>query len=287
MKITVWGCRGSICVPGASTRRYGGNTTCVDVRRSTGEIIIIDAGSGIRNLGKKIIKDNTTRNLLLTLTHAHWDHLIGFPFFSPAYDPEYHITLCGGPDQKHTVEEYLRHQMEPPYFPVEMSAMKAQFHDGCHCSSASCNGSMEGILKHHECTSIALNHPNGGFGFKFTDDGKTFAFLSDNEIRFAHERGLPREKYVEFCQGVDLLFQDAQYTEEEYQTTRGWGHSTYEDATQLAIDAGVKSMGLFHHDPDRTDDQLDRQVELCRDRIARSGCHINCFAAAEGDVIEL
>jgi ribonuclease BN (tRNA processing enzyme) len=177
--------------------------------------------------------------------------------------------------------------MEPPYFPVDMSAMKANFQAGCQCPDDTCDGSMRGILAQHSCQSIPLNHPNGGFGFKFTDNGKTFVFLSDNEIRFTHPGGLARQKYVEFCHGADLVFHDAQYTEEEYQITRGWGHSTYADATQLALDANVKSLGLFHHDPDRTDDALDRHVDFCREMAARARSPLQCFAASEGQVIHL
>ena len=134
---------------------------------------------------------------------------------------------------------------------------------------------------------MPLNHPNGGYGYKFIERGKAFVFLTDNELSFQHEGGLSRTQYTEFCQGVDLLIHDAQYTDEEYKLTRGWGHSTFGDATDLAIEAGVKCLGLFHHDPDRTDDDLDRQVKFCQERIYLTDNPVECFAAAEGMVIEL
>lgn len=134
---------------------------------------------------------------------------------------------------------------------------------------------------------IALNHPNGGYGFEIIDRGETFIFLTDNELGFQHEGGLSREQYMDFCRGADLLFHDAQYSDEEYMLTRGWGHSTFGDAMDLAIEAGVKRLGLVHHDPDRTDDDLDRQVEVCRERIRSVGAAVECLAAAEGMVIDL
>jgi len=287
MKITVWGCRGSICVSGPTTRSYGGNTTCLEIRMSSGRLIIVDAGSGMRLLGKKIMRGDFTQDIVFVLTHAHRDHLIGFPFFAPAYHKNFSITLCGGATSTHRIKDHLRHEMEEPYFPINIDIMKAELRSGCCCSEAGCDGSMNGLLDQNQCHSIPLNHPNGGYGFKFTDNGKTFIFLPDNELRHLHAGGMSREHYVNFCKGADLLFHDAQYTDKEYAKTRGWGHSTYEDAVQLAIDADVKSLGLFHHDPDRSDDEIDQQVGACRKMIGQSGAKIDCFAVTENMIIDL
>jgi ribonuclease BN (tRNA processing enzyme) len=138
-----------------------------------------------------------------------------------------------------------------------------------------------------EVRPVPLNHPNGGYGYKFMERGKTFVFLTDNELDFHHEGGLSRGQYLEFCRGADLLLHDAQYTEEEYKITRGWGHSTMGQATDLAIEAGVKSLGLFHHDPDHSDDEINRQVESCRERIKLETGTVECFATAEGMEIDL
>jgi ribonuclease BN (tRNA processing enzyme) len=138
-----------------------------------------------------------------------------------------------------------------------------------------------------QCHSIPLNHPNGGFGFRFVSDGKTFVFLTDNELRFHHEKGPSRDVFVRECRGADLLFHDAQYTESDYAAKRGWGHSTYADAVDLAMDAGVKRLGLFHHDPERTDDEIDREVARCQERIAQAGSDLQCFACADGMLIEV
>ena len=282
MEVKIWGCRGSITSPGEMTLKYGGESTCLEVSSKLGERIIIDFGSGIRKLGQELLKDKTITELRLLLTHSHWDHLVGFPFFVPAYLPRFTITLCGGPQPQQSVMKYLSHQMEAPYFPVDFSAMKAKFQKGCQCAQTYCDHAMNGGLKSIRCESIALNHPNGGYGFKLTQTNKSFVFLTDNEIRFSHEEGLPREDYINFCKNADLLFHDAQYTEEEYKNRQGWGHSTFIDAVQLALDAGVKSLGLFHHDPDHSDDFIDQQVELCQNYIKQSGSTMKCFACMEG-----
>ncbi len=284
MKIRIWGCRGSIATPGPTTLRYGGNSTCLEIRTTTGQVIIVDAGSGVRNLGKDLILENNVTRIRFFFTHSHWDHLMGFPFFQPAYSALYSITFCGGPHAQDSIRSYLTHQMKAPYSPVDFNLLKAKFDFRCErpdMEPGNCR--LDGM----EVCPVPLNHPNGGYGYKFIDRGKTFVFLTDNELSFQHKGGLSWAQYTEFCRGVDLLIHDAQYTDEEYKLTRGWGHSTFGDAANLAIEAGVKCLGLFHHDPDRTDDDLDRQVEFCRERICLADNAVECFAAAEGMVIEL
>lgn len=287
MKVKVWGCRGSLPTPGRATLKYGGESTCVEVQSETGQHFAVDAGSGIRRMGLSLLKERSVSHVTLLLTHSHWDHLVGFPFFAPAYVPDFSITVCGGPRAQKTVWEYLTRQMEAPYFPVDFSALKAKFSLGCACDRLVCDHILPQSDRSIHCHSVALNHPNGGYGFKFVGEGKTFIFLTDNEIRYHHDGGLPRGAYVEACAEADLLFHDAQYTEEEYAGKRGWGHSTTVDAVELAMEAGVKRLGLFHHDPERSDDDLDREVDRCRDRIAKAGSTLECFACAEGMLVEV
>jgi len=288
MKIKIWGCRGSIATPGATTLRYGGNTTCVEIRTAEGEAagqnIVVDAGSGVRLLGKALRREKKISHIRFFFSHSHWDHLVGFPFFEPAYFPDYHIVFCGGPHAQDSIKRYLSRQMKAPFFPVDFSLLKAQFDFCCerpHQEPGPCR--FDGM----EVSPAPLNHPNGGYGFKFVEKGKAFVFFPDNELGFQHEGGLDRAAYVEFCRGAGLLIHDAQYTGTEYQRTRGWGHSTYADTVDLAVASGVKRLGLFHHDPDRTDDDLDRQVEVCRERIREARSNIECFACAEGMMLEL
>jgi len=284
MKIRIWGCRGSIPTPGPATLRYGGNTTCVEIRTSRDQLIIIDAGSGVRNLGWALSQKKEVHQIRFFFTHSHWDHLLGFPFFQPAYSENSHITFCSGSHAQDSIRTYLAHQMQAPYFPVDFNLLRAKFDFRCerpNMEPGPCR--LDGL----EVLPVSLSHPNGGYGYKFIEQGQTFVFLTDNELGFQHEGGLSREEYVDFCRGVDLLFHDAQYTDEEYKFTHNWGHSTFADATDLAIEAGVKRLGLIHHDPNRTDDDLDRQTASCKERIRLAGSAVECLAVAEGMVIEL
>ncbi|MBI3038138.1 MBL fold metallo-hydrolase [bacterium] len=275
MKIKIWGARGSIPSPGKETLKYGGNTTCLEIRPKSGSLIVVDAGSGIRSLGNHLLKEKGLSELFLVFTHSHWDHLLGFPFFKPAYFSRFKINVYGGPNALESLRSFLLHQMSAPYFPVEFNVMKAKFSFGYECPNIGTIGLVDFI-------PIPLSHPNGGYGFKFVAEDKTFVFLTDNEPDFPHPGGLKREDYIGFCRGADLLLHDAQYTDEEYKVTRGWGHSTYFSATQMAISAKVKSFGIFHHDPDRTDEDLDSQLKYCKKLIHDAGENMNCFAASEG-----
>ena len=163
--------------------------------------------------------------------------------------------------------------------------LKARFNFRCDHQKSEQGHCILGTMG---CQAFPLSHPNGGWGYRFTENGKTLIFISDNELGFQHEGGLTRDRYIEICRGADLLLHDAQYTDEEYgQKTRGWGHTTFREAVDLAIAAGVGRLGLLHHDPDRTDDALDRQLDLCHKRLEQAGSAIECLACAEGMVFDL
>ena len=280
MKITIWGCRGSIPSPGCDTNVYGGNTTCVEVRLEDGTLLIIDAGTGMRCLGNAILEAGGHRQIYLLLTHAHWDHLQGFPFFVPAYQEGYSISVRGGPQAQQYLQSFLAHQMDPPYFPVPFGDLKAEF------DFQEENG-VSMTIGNARIQPIVLKHPNGGYGYKMTENGRTFVFLTDNEIGFDHPGGLSDGEYVEICRDADLLLHDGQFTDEEYRITRGWGHSTFQAVTDLAIAASVDRLGIFHHDPRHLDQDLDRLIEECRLRISRAGGRIDCFGTKEGMEINL
>jgi len=274
MQITVWGCRGSLPVSGAESNYFGGSTTCIEIRLEDGGLIVIDAGTGIRPLGKKLLSERRGGEITLILTHSHWDHLMGFPFFGPAYQKGFSIHVRGGPIAKETVRKFLEHQMEPPYFPVSFSAMKAQF-DYTH-----------GIPKIKqvggaEVTPIPLSHPNGGYGYRIDEAGKSFVFLTDNELGYVHEGGATMSDYIRFCRKADLLLHDSQYTFSEYEQYEGWGHSTFRDAEKLAAGAGVRRLGFCHHDPDRKDDELKRIIDGCRRSLSEQNVKLDCFGARE------
>jgi phosphoribosyl 1,2-cyclic phosphodiesterase len=284
MRIKVWGARGSISVTGPDTLFYGGNTTCLELRSANGDLVLIDAGTGVRQAGKALMMPGEPRHVRFFFTHSHWDHLFGFPFFEPAYLPEFHLRFCGGVHAQESIRRYLGHQMEAPYFPVDFSNLKARCSFQCDNPHTPDLGCQLGGLR---IERIALNHPNGGFGFRFTEDGRSFVFLTDNELGFEHPGGPSPAAFADFCRGATLLFHDAQYTDVEYEHTRGWGHSTYRDAVGLALAAGVERLGFFHHDPDRTDAQLDKQVAYWQAHLKETGSSIACFAAAEGMVIDV
>jgi len=273
MRIKVWGCRGSIPSPGGDTSKYGGNTTCIEVRLGDGSLVVIDAGSGIRNLGREITRQGGPELIHLLLTHAHWDHLQGFPFFLPAYQKRFTLQVWGGPRSASALRSYLRQQLTPPFFPVKFSQLGARIRFPAKPSSQIAIGGAR-------IRAIPLTHPDGGYGFKFSEEGKSFVFLTDNELGFRHPGGLPARRYAEVCRGADLVLHDAQFTEEQYELTRGWGHSTFQAAVELCRAAGPKRFGLFHHDPQHSDAQLDRLAGDCRRALGRGGPE--CFAAVEG-----
>ena len=270
MQIRCWGSRGSIPVSGAAYLRYGGDTTCIEIRNATDDIIIVDAGTGIRRLGNALVEEERLRCHVI-FTHAHWDHVMGFPFFKPIFMHQTELVLHKCPFQSKFVETILQKVMSPPTFPVRYRDLvaKIDYEEACP---------IDFNIGSTTISPIPLSHPNSGSGYKFTENGRTFVFLTDNELGFIHPQGRGFDDYLDFCRGADLLIHDAEYTPDEYRTTREWGHSTYTDAVDLALAAGVRRLGLFHINQDRTDDALDLMVAACRQRIAEDGRELECFA---------
>jgi phosphoribosyl 1,2-cyclic phosphodiesterase len=277
MMIRCWGARGSIPVSGGSYVRYGGDTACMEVRTDRGSVVIIDAGTGIRRLGNLLLAENRNRYTML-FTHVHWDHIIGLPFFRPLFLKSTHLSVRGCPFLLPSFLETIAPIMKTPYFPVDIESIKADvdYLDFCQGTIR-----IDGMA----ITSIPLSHPNGGIGFRFEEKGRSFVYLTDNELGYQHPGGMAYDDYREFSKGADLLVHDAEYLPGEYRKTKRWGHSTYTEALQLALDAGVSRLGLFHHNPDRTDDALDQMVEECRKKVA--GHAIDCFALTQDTEIIL
>jgi len=270
MIIKCWGSRGSIPVSGEEYIKYGGDTTCLEIRTKSDDIIIVDAGTGIRRLGSKLIDESRYRYNLI-FTHSHWDHLMGFPFFKPLYEEQAEFMMYRCPFHSKFVETILSRIMTPPSFPVRYSKISAKMeYVGASVSSFEI-GSVT-------ITPIPISHPDKGSGYKFTEDGKTFVFLTDNELGFIHPGGLAYKDYMEFSAGADLLIHDAEYLPEEYPSKIEWGHSVFTETLDLAIEAGVKQFGLFHLNQERTDQQVDEMVESCRQTIAAGGHNLECFA---------
>lgn len=279
MIVRCWGSRGSVPVSGSEYLKYGGDTTCMEIIGKDGDIIIVDAGTGIRKLGKELFKAKT-RSYSMIFTHAHWDHIMGFPFFRPAYMKEATLQLYGCPFAQQSVKDIISKSMSPPYFPINLDELRANitFHGACS------GGFQVGSI---QVTPILLSHPNQGIGYKFVEEDKYFVFLTDDELSFKHPGGLDFQDYVDFSTGADLLIHDSEFTSEEYRVTKGWGHSTYEDALRLAMDAHVRQFGLFHHNQDRSDKVLDGIVKSCQEVSNDRHASVDVFAVCAGSEIAL
>jgi phosphoribosyl 1,2-cyclic phosphodiesterase len=273
MIIRCHGARGSIPVSGPKYVRYGGDTTCIEIRTRNDEVIIVDAGSGIRRLGNRLLEEEKYHYHLI-FTHSHLDHILGFPFFKPIYREEATIHLMGCPTTQGNIQKLLGKAMSAPLFPIQFDALLATIDYDVECR-------FDYQIDSIKIYPINLSHPNGGMGYKFVEDGKSFVFLTDNELRHKHRNGRSFEDYVEFSRGADLLIHDSEYTREEYHMTKGWGHSTYPDVLELAQKARVKSLGLFHHNQDRSDDDQDLIVEECRSINRDKHVDMDCFALTQ------
>lgn len=288
MKVRFWGTRGSIATPGASTMRYGGNTSCVELR-SGKHLIIFDAGTGIRDLGNLLLKEfaNEPLTIHVFISHTHWDHIQGFPFFLPAYEPKNTIHLYGPPGRDKSLDKILKIQMDSDYFPVELGSMsaKVQIHEMREDVTIG-----ELSVRH-----FYLNHPALCLSYRVSDGKHTVVYATDNEpyqgTLFRHSQGKDKatdfpvyldEKFVEFLSHADLLIGEAQYTTEEYKEKRGWGHSPLESVVRFSVQANVKKFALFHHDPMHDDDFIDGMVQEAKQQTAVFEGNTECIGAREG-----
>ena len=276
-RITFWGVRGSIPTPGLGTVRYGGNTTCVEVRCGN-DIIILDAGTGLRKLGQSLLDEFKSRplNLTLLLSHTHWDHIQGLPFFAPIYESRCRLRILGSEGARKGLTAALTGQMESTYFPVPFSKLPS-------------NIEIEELKDFSFAIGPVLvraqraNHPGVTVGYRlFTPDG-IVAFFPDTEPR----KGGDDRDMLDFVSGVDVLILDSQYDRKEYVKHVGWGHGCVDDSVALALKAGVKKLVLFHHDPDHDDQRLDAFVKYARSLVKKAKGTLKVEAAREGMTIEL
>jgi len=279
MEIRFWGTRGSIPAPGPNTLEFGGNTTCVEVVLRSGRRIVIDGGTGIRLLGEHLKTKVATIRLNLLLTHNHWDHLIGLPFFAPIYREDSEIKIDGWPLAFQALKRVFDDHMGDGFFPVAFDQLKA------HISFANKIARSPQVLDDVEIEALPLNHPQGCLGFRFQEEGQTMVFITDNELGL--DGGYRFPDFVKFAKGADLLIHDAQYVPEEMPVHRGWGHSTYQEAVNLALEAGAKTLLLTHHDPSRTDEQIRQILRRAREIVVAAGGNLTIDGAREGDIISL
>ncbi len=279
MIVRCWGSRGSISVSGRDFIKYGGDTTCIEIRTRDNRVVIVDAGSGIRRLGNRLLREGLFQYDLL-FTHTHWDHILGFPFFKPIYLERAALTIHSCLSFQGNMDKLLSRIMAPPHFPVPFGEIKARMDFVPACSPEFSLGSLR-------VRTIPLSHPNMGVGYRFDEDGKSFVFLTDNELSHRHRGGRSAAEYRDFCRGADLLFHDAEYTEEEYETKRTWGHSHFREALDLALAAGVRRFGLYHHNQDRDDAGVDWMVARCRETVLNLKAGLDCFGVCQDDEFTL
>lgn len=283
LRVQFWGTRGSIPSPGRRTVRYGGNTPCVEIRTEDGWLVILDAGTGIRELGLSLQdrSDGAPLEGDIFLTHAHWDHIQGIPFFAPIFQRGNHFTIWGSKALEGSVDRVVRDQMSPVVFPVTFEELDARI----DFSSIAAGERRTG--RGYEVEAFDVQHPGGALGYRFRApaSSQSIVYVSDNEVgapeKYDSAPGW-RQSFVAFVRGATVLVHDTMYTTEEYDHHRGWGHSTFRDAVEVALEAEVGTLVLFHHEPRRSDEELDQRVDECRALVRSHGGTLKVLGAAEG-----
>jgi phosphoribosyl 1,2-cyclic phosphodiesterase len=276
-QLKFWGVRGSIPTPGSGTVRYGGNTSCVEVRNGD-DIIILDAGTGLRALGGALLAEfkNQPLNLTLLLTHTHWDHIQGLPFFAPIYNPRCRLRIVGAHGSRESLVNALTGQMESTYFPVPFAKVPGNIEIE---EVTDFNFSIGPV----QVRALRSNHPGLCFGYRLFSPDSLIVFFPDSEPRADGEDG----EMVEFIRDADVLILDSQYDAAEYKTHVGWGHGCLDDSVEVALKAGVCRLFLFHHDPSHDDKRLDAFVKRARQLVAKRKSKMKVDAAREGMTIDL
>jgi len=292
MRIRFWGTRGSLATPGPTTLRYGGNTSCVEARAADGTLIVLDCGTGAHRLGQALIAESQrpVRGHLM-ISHTHWDHIQGFPFFAPVFvqGSEWDLYAPSGLGER--LETVLSAQMQHPYFPVTLGQLAATIRYSDLGEGALTVGGVRVVAQY-------LNHPALTLGYRLEADGVAIVYACDHEPHMrepaeaagAAGEGMPHAedaRHVAFLEGADLVIHDAQYTWADYAEKVNWGHSPAEAAVDYALAAHARRLALTHHDPLRDDDAVDRLVEACRARVRKAGGTLEVFAAAEGLTLDL
>lgn len=259
MDVRVWGCRGSVAAPGPDTVKYGGNTSCVEVRLVSGHVLVLDAGTGIRPLGV-VLQGSPCPELHILLSHLHMDHLQGLGFFRPLYDPELEIHVWGPPSPVQPLAERIAMYLSPPLFPVRLEEVESQltFHDAPSEPVTIGSATIRSCLVQHQGPTV---------GYRIEEDGRSFVYLPDHEPSLGTDlRSVPAEwmSGYEIAHRADVLFHDAQYRDHEYGAHVGWGHSGIAHAVEFADKAEVQNLVLFHHDPYHDDDELEEVLKEAR-----------------------
>jgi CheY-like chemotaxis protein len=289
MYVRFWGTRGSIAKPGPHTLRYGGNTSCVEVRAEDGTLVVLDCGTGAHVLGRELAASQGAGQGYLLIGHSHWDHIQGFPFFDPLFvaGGVWDVYAPGGRGRQ--LESTLAGQMAYEYSPITLDALEAKvkFHD-----------LREGVFEigGFRVTTQFMNHPSLTLGYRLEADGAVLVYATDHEPHSLYPRDAPPgtrplhhedRRHVRFLEGADLVVHDAQYVLDEFPAYSGYGHTPVERAVDYALIAGARRLALFHHDPDRMDDEIDTLCARAQDRARQISESLEVFGAAEGWSIDL
>lgn len=261
MKIRIWGCRGSLASPGPDTVRYGGNTSSVEVRLDDGTLIILDAGTGIRELGRHLVSGEPVKQINLFLTHLHLDHVEGLGFFSAIWDPDVELHLWGPPSSLRSLEDRIGKLMSPPLFPVYLGDVPCRpiFHD---------TPDEEMRIGSARVHVQPVTHRGATVGYRIEENGRSFAYIPDHEPALGVDLENIEPEWVSgfgVAQGADVLFHDSQYTEEEYPTHRAWGHSAIDHTVTFGLMTKVRNLVLFHHDPAHSDEELEQHRKRAKE----------------------
>lgn len=270
LKLKFWGVRGSIACATPSHMKYGGNTSCIEVRAGD-RCLVMDAGTGIRNFGGSLLSNGDNVSHML-LTHTHWDHIMGFPFFAPAYDPKNSFSIMAGHlNNQGGIKKILSSQMNNPMFPIPLEAMQAdlKFED------FEAGDSLQ-LFDDLKIRTAPLNHPNGATGYRIEYGGKSAVYVTDTE----HVPGQPDQNILGLIDGADVVIYDSTYTEDEFPSKIGWGHSTWNEGMRLCQEANVKQLAIFHHEPDHDDEFMDKLAAEAAEIwdgtfVCREGMEIN------------
>lgn len=277
--LTYWGTRGTLPVPGAGSLKYGGNTSCLSLAVEDEPLIIFDAGTGIRELSNHLLSNKTERlTAKLFISHPHWDHISGFPFFTPLYVQGNDIEILGPKHHGTTLREIMSAQMDGVYFPVTIRefAARAYFHDLREETVHIGRGQI---------TSLSLNHPGNCLGYKAIFRDKTICYMTDNELYPSTNRLYNDEQFhriQSFVQDCDILITDTTYLDDEYGQKTGWGHSCTREVVRLADAAKVKSLHLFHHDPSQSDSDIDKKLAEAKGHLDALNSEVECCCPHEG-----
>jgi len=289
MLIRFWGTRGSIPVPGNSTCKYGGNTPCVEIRSSENKLLILDGGSGIREFGKYFIDHQDGEDINIFISHYHWDHIQGIPFFLPLFNPNFRVTFYGISSNGLDIEKEMKQQMLPNNFPISIEDFKAELHFKEIDQNITYN--INGL----KVETFILNHPTPTLTFKVTEGNSSFIYMTDNELKINNDferqndsflRSMNKE-LIAFCTNTDYLIHDAMFDEDSMLDKKGWGHSSNVSLAQFSILANIKNLVLFHYNPDYDDSKIDFILKVTQSFLKNQNSEIKCIASKEGLEIKI